>query len=118
MLYSKKYNVTSYKWCKEIFSKLTVPGFPKECTIYSTDFYSHFLELKAQHAVTSLPQKASFGRFEPATPSQLTSTSHAECIINAGAGACCLLTFLTSLLNQSGSTFSSCIPEGGQAVLE
>lgn len=84
-----------------MFSKLTGASFPKQRTIYSTDCYSHFLELKAQNAFISLPQrKASFGRFE-STPSQLTSTSHLECIINSRVGTCCFLTVLISLPNQT-----------------
>lgn len=89
-------------------SKLTGADFPQQCTIYSTDCYSHVLEPKARNAFTSLPQrKASFGRFESATSSPLTSTSHLECIINSWVGTCCFLTLFHFLAepDQAGFTF-------------
>jgi len=76
-----------------MFSQFTGASFPKQCAIYSTDCYGHFLELKAQNAFISFPRrKASFGRFESETPSQVTSTLHLECVINSRVGTCCHLT--------------------------
>lgn len=95
-----------------MFSKLTGASFPKQRTIYSTDCYSHFLELKAQNAFISLPQrKASFGRFESSPPSQLTSTSHLEGVISSRVGTCCFLTpNFPAEAEQAGFTSSPCHP--------